>query len=334
MGRPSRWEPEMKKEEELRVAQAHEALEALRGHIAHKSYLYRTNRKLARGKRGRKSRYGKISSVEKNIRLEAKRYDLARWALFRLGAAEKYPELEELTSKDTKAVVTVWDPNAEGQRNAELSWIWKVRSSSDPKAAEEYVRDLYRVNWIRARSRRDRWKEELMLLESEMEWFVRFCKSRRERALAWALNGVTEGHRAYAYRQADMWARHGNFAKFKFKKKSGVTVNVSLGDEDEGDMAFRPTDETGPGVSAGERMGEKSDSDPEDSDGADSDSVHEDIHSDDYGADEGDSDSESSNEAGADPDLDGDEGNSDGNSEKYSDEEDGMEDFEQSEDET
>jgi hypothetical protein len=49
---PRRWKAEMGKEERLQVAQTHETLESLWSLIAHKSYLYRGNKKLTSGKRG------------------------------------------------------------------------------------------------------------------------------------------------------------------------------------------------------------------------------------------------------------------------------------------
>lgn len=120
---PARWKSEIAKEERLRVAQAHEALDSLRSHIAHKSYLYRGNKKLASGKRGRKTVYGQINTIESSMRLECKRYSLARAALLNLNVLHKHSELQELTNADTKAVITVWDPNARGQRDKGLSWI-------------------------------------------------------------------------------------------------------------------------------------------------------------------------------------------------------------------
>lgn len=143
--RPASWTPLVEKEGALRVAQAHEALEALRGLIAHKSYLYRSNKKLASGKRGRKTVYPRVSSLESAMRLECKRYDLALWALRRLSLLHKHPELQELKSEDTRAVISIYDPNAAGERDKGLSWIWKVGLPSeqgvDPNAADEYVKD-------------------------------------------------------------------------------------------------------------------------------------------------------------------------------------------------
>lgn len=64
------------------------------------------------------------------------------------------------------------------------------------------------------------------MVESEMEWFVRFCKNRHDVATGWAENGVSEGHSAYAYRLANMWHRLGFLAQQQFEKKSNIVVNI------------------------------------------------------------------------------------------------------------
>lgn len=66
-----------------------------------------------------------------------------------------------------------------------------------------------RVNWIRARSRMERWTEEVLLLESEMQWYVNFMTSQKSRAEAWAQLDLGDGHKAYALREADEWRRYG-----------------------------------------------------------------------------------------------------------------------------
>ena len=63
-----------------------------------------------------------------------------------------------------------------------------------------------RVNWIRAKSRRDRWKEELSVTKHEMVWVLLWLQHRagiwRERAKATSPNLAP-----YAHRQAANWER-------------------------------------------------------------------------------------------------------------------------------
>lgn len=78
------------------------------------------------------------------------------------------------------------------------------------------------------------------MLESEMEWLIRFCKHQCDVATQRAAGGVTPGHSAYAHRQANMWYRLGRFARRQFKKKSGIVINGVLGpDVDDEDHKAR-----------------------------------------------------------------------------------------------
>ncbi|KAF6744664.1 hypothetical protein DFP72DRAFT_825364, partial [Ephemerocybe angulata] len=222
---PAEWSLFTTAEGQLRVAQANEALLAICTGVARKSYEYRRNRKLATGKRDRTRTYDAINAIEATMRTDIKRYDQARWALSRLGLLTQYPHLKELTREDTKAVTAVYSPNARGQRDVALSWIWTVNMDHDT-LAEEFVEELYRVSWIRACSRRDRWAEELIMVVSEMEWFVRYCLYHRAQASGWAESGLTAGHTSYAHRQSSMWHRLAVYAQLSFVKESGVHVPV------------------------------------------------------------------------------------------------------------
>ena len=62
-----------------------------------------------------------------------------------------------------------------------------------------------RVLWLRTKARRDRWREEVILLRSELLWtrlyFDRMAAEWKGRASA----AGAEGHKAYANRQRAHW---------------------------------------------------------------------------------------------------------------------------------
>ncbi|TEB39680.1 hypothetical protein FA13DRAFT_1784375 [Coprinellus micaceus] len=189
---PPYWVEVLDTEEVLRVAQAHDALEEVRVHVAHKSNLYRRDKGLATGHRG----------------------------------FEQHAELKDIRNEDVRAVTSVWDPNARGERDTELSWIFKAvcpnvasGSSNAPgqedqgkkdKTGEEYIDDLIRINWI------------------QMEWYVRYTLHCTLCAKQWAQDALSPGHKAYAMRQANMWRRLGSHAKSLFAKTPGVKVDVDI----------------------------------------------------------------------------------------------------------
>lgn len=67
---------------------------------------------------------------------------------------------------------------------------------------------MYRVNWLRAKSRRDRWAEEVQILSCEMRWTMLFHRHRKELWLSRAR--AVETHHPlqvfYARKQAYNWS--------------------------------------------------------------------------------------------------------------------------------
>ncbi|KAK7053871.1 CxC2 domain-containing protein [Favolaschia claudopus] len=94
------------------------------------------------------------------------------------------------------------------KKKHKMSWIWT--SGGGPGGDEEELRDAVRVEWSKAKARRDRWVEEVQLLREEMRRVLRFLAWRagwwEERAVSGreVREDVREGVQAYAARQAAM----------------------------------------------------------------------------------------------------------------------------------
>ena len=74
------------------------------------------------------------------------------------------------------------------------------------------------MNWLRAKSRHDRWDEDLDQLKHEMTWTLLFFDFQRVLWEGRALTSVgigEKGHQAYALKQSDMWRRF---------RSEGITV--------------------------------------------------------------------------------------------------------------
>lgn len=76
-----------------------------------------------------------------------------------------------------------------------------------------------RVHWLRARAQRQRWQEELILVEREMEWTVRYYLHQSG---VWAERRRTaddiedRGAAVYAARKIDMWRNMAASASVQF----------------------------------------------------------------------------------------------------------------------
>ena len=74
-----------------------------------------------------------------------------------------------------------------------------------------------RVNWLRAKSRRDRWREENVLLRGELEWSWRFFLFQES---TWRERGTFAigGSRCYALKQVHIWKEFGESVAVVMKR--------------------------------------------------------------------------------------------------------------------
>lgn len=87
---------------------------------------------------------------------------------------------------------------------------------------------VYRVHWLKAKARRDRWAEEFTLISSEMDWVTLFFKNK---AKAWLRLEATpsgseneqdvRGKVCYAAKQAEFWSSLADEAASKFSLFKG-----------------------------------------------------------------------------------------------------------------
>lgn len=81
-----------------------------------------------------------------------------------------------------------------------------------------------RVNWLRAKARRDRWDEELELVRNEMVWTVRGMQSMaKEWEKLKQSSGEERGLKQYAAKQEGMWLNMATKAQQVFEEEASVT---------------------------------------------------------------------------------------------------------------
>jgi hypothetical protein len=213
------------KEIKVRVAQANDVLEGVRIEVGHKSYLYRSNVRLATGKKQKTRGYDAVKAADGTMRHLLRVYNHARWALSRLHAEGSIlKRFKEVQREHTAAVTAIYEPNMRGQSNKSLPWIWTMDVKGDsekstyleececrwpfiPTSANRHPQ-VYCVNWLRAKCQAGRWEEEHSLLRCEMEWVKNFFRYKQSQCLQWLSSPRSQGapgHEAYARRQASMW---------------------------------------------------------------------------------------------------------------------------------
>ncbi|KAK7686059.1 hypothetical protein QCA50_010871 [Cerrena zonata] len=102
----------------------------------------------------------------------AKVYRTARTAMMLLGADDKIlSTYKVLLKEDLASSTAVTEPNACGQSRVKLSWIWQTMSHSNNP---EFLTEMLWVDWLHTKSRHDCWKEEKVLLKSELSWMMNY----------------------------------------------------------------------------------------------------------------------------------------------------------------
>lgn len=227
----------------LRVGQCNDALQAIRMAVGKKAFVYITKVRNAQGKKGKTKSYDEVKLAVKSLRHQAQLYRSSRKTLVLLGAdadiREKYQNLEtnQLSTKNT-----FLDVNERGQKHENLAWYWKLDVAGDTKNDEMmeectcssifsifYIKDIpvYRVNWLRARAAYDRAREEVQLVQLEMDWTVRYFQHYSRKWAGLAKVEKTGGHLCYAVKTAVMWERFANCAQSSFEKVlTPITMDV------------------------------------------------------------------------------------------------------------
>ncbi|KAJ7844576.1 hypothetical protein B0H13DRAFT_1908834 [Mycena leptocephala] len=110
-----------------------------------------------------------------------------------LAGLSKDGNADELDDYGEPVELTVLFNLETGEGHRQLSWIWYTAPSTRDKGADGKLHDDIRVEWMKARGRAERWREELLFVEAEMERVLEFCrwKSRwwKERLAPSAIGG-------------------------------------------------------------------------------------------------------------------------------------------------
>jgi hypothetical protein len=221
----------MGQEIQLRLGQAYDALEDIRVALAHKSLLYRNRVQKSDNNKQSTRAFDAINRASSTISRHVTTYRVAYNALKNMGGLGD--DLKPISNSDLKLAGDITEENRIGQKSDTLAWFWKLGSTGTSDGMEECKQKffrgsgtdkihlilVYRVNWLRARARRLRWKEEIVRIEYEMEWttnsFQRHEESWMKRAHISGEAGNI-GHRSFALAQAEMWKGFKDGATNKF----------------------------------------------------------------------------------------------------------------------
>ncbi|KAJ7104828.1 hypothetical protein C8R44DRAFT_639918, partial [Mycena epipterygia] len=194
---------------ELRIGQAHAALEELRRLLLVRTHQYRYKDDNVRGVAANTRAKTSIKNVDERVRRTAIEYRVARLTLSALGAKLKerdwMRELKVLTPDDVRG-----RPRGIKEEERPALWIWLSQLSS-AEDMEKGMTEALRIEWAKTRARAWRWTE-VDLVEEEMRRVLLFLDWKA----AWWLTLIDqcpvvvedetmrEGFKACALRQSHM----------------------------------------------------------------------------------------------------------------------------------
>ncbi|KAI6131227.1 hypothetical protein EV401DRAFT_1884110 [Pisolithus croceorrhizus] len=197
----------LKEERELRIGQANDCLDQLRTDLGNKAM---------EGTRTKKEIQKVVARINKHVR----GYQRARQAILRLDPngdmAEKY---QEILPDDLAVSKEVTEENRFGQGTSKLAWFWMMEGEQSQLSLQGggLMEEFYRINWLKARARRDRWKEEVSLVRHEMLWTCLWFEYHKDMWEKRALESTEPGKEAYAKKQMGLWNDFAKKARLMFQ---------------------------------------------------------------------------------------------------------------------
>ncbi|KAL1671667.1 hypothetical protein EV122DRAFT_284713 [Schizophyllum commune] len=255
------------KELRLRVAQGHDILSRLRRKLHAKQYYIEWRNKHATGQKQSTRARALLSTLQEKIDLDVVAYRRTRQAILSLRNVEHDDAFPPLLHSDLTLEGELAEPDDAAQARLsragssarptrihvstgkhKMSWIWTARGA--PSEDEANVLETVRCLWAKALARKERWDEEVIIVQEDMRRCLRSLESEantwRERADADIERGeaYASGTRAYAMRHVHQWmALRDHFMSSWNKpigrsKRSIFEQHSSAGLLDEGELAL------------------------------------------------------------------------------------------------
>jgi hypothetical protein len=202
------------KERRLRIAQADDSLADIRQQRRIISGLWQFKKANTNGTGNKSCTRMRTIHTRLSLRTQrcAMRYRASRNALLAIDPHGSWQSrLKDLKDNDIRGPGK--DDDGLGNGRYEPSWIWMVpQVSSDPDMGDSEVApdDSLEVEWAKSRARKERWEEEVLIIQEEMrrviayhQWRASWWRDqgkRRTNADSTTLHGIV----AYAEKQADL----------------------------------------------------------------------------------------------------------------------------------
>ncbi|KAJ7473868.1 hypothetical protein B0H11DRAFT_1918683 [Mycena galericulata] len=252
LNRCQRGVPEM--EARLREAQCSDALVQIRARLYAKGHLITFRNENLTGQVQTTRSQTLIAQVGARVAATQRKYNDARDALLTLKGRDYAPHFKKIHNSDLTLDGEERENDADARdrlakiaagsgrtarnapaKNKVLSWIWTARGALDD--SEKELHESLRVEWSKAKARKTRWEEEVMLLREEMRRVVRYLDWQSawwdtQAATADTRSDISsatqQGMSAYARKQSRVHSDLAAFYKRELSQSAGDTVTSVL----------------------------------------------------------------------------------------------------------
>ncbi|KAF9222836.1 hypothetical protein BS17DRAFT_836038, partial [Gyrodon lividus] len=114
------------------------------------------------------------------------------------------------------------EENRFGQGTDCLPWFWRMEGIG-MNSSSMWMEEFYMINWLKAKARYCRWKEEFVLVKHEMRWAVRWFQAEELQWQRRARKSKEAGHKAYAERKVLLYKCFAENALQMFQSKISAT---------------------------------------------------------------------------------------------------------------
>ncbi|TRM56325.1 hypothetical protein BD626DRAFT_357487, partial [Schizophyllum amplum] len=216
------------KELKLRIAGAHDLMNALQRKLHAKQYHIEWRNKHVTGQKKSTRARALLETLQGKIELDAVAYRHTRAAILALRGLTEDDQFPALLPSDLRLEGEEAEPDAAAQAQLsragsstrprhihvstgkhQMSWLWTSNGAASQDDGD--VLKTVRCLWAKALARKDRWDEEVLILQEDMRRCLRSLESEasvwRERANIDIGRGDAYacGTRAYALRHAQQW---------------------------------------------------------------------------------------------------------------------------------
>ena len=207
----------------LRIAQADDALADIRHHLRVIAGLWQFKKLNTSGTGNQPNTRMRTlyARFKHRIRLSVLCYRVARSALMEADPSGSWVErLKELKEADVRGPgkddFTLQESNRPDSETStgryEISWIWLVprpsKESGEEDSGKQVLDEGMRIEWSKSQARKDRWEEEVHLIQEEMRRTIAYYEWKQlwwleqENQHSGNGNSIQSGIRAYAQKQA------------------------------------------------------------------------------------------------------------------------------------